>query len=118
MPLATSIGADHFAPSCRATQMPTSEFPSRLPPNHAATRPRPDSAIVDAWHWANAACSKMNSVWTIPGCLFGGAGKVEPSPSEPNAAHAASTTNSQIVDSMLMIVVPFKKLTLCGVLCD
>jgi hypothetical protein len=48
--------------------MPTSEFPSRVPPNQAATSPSFVSAIVEAWHEANGALSKMNSCATMPGC--------------------------------------------------
>jgi hypothetical protein len=37
-----------------------------VPPNQAATRPPGVSAIVEAWHDANGACSKTNSLAATP----------------------------------------------------
>ncbi len=42
--------------------MPTSGWRSRVPPNHAATRPDRVSTIVDAWHCGVGDGSAMNSV--------------------------------------------------------
>jgi hypothetical protein len=47
-PSATAAGSDQRLPSWRATQMPTSGFLSRVPPNQAATRPLFVSAMVEA----------------------------------------------------------------------
>src|SRR5579871_4634192 len=56
-PFATSTGGVQWPFSWRATQMPTSGLRSRVPPNHAATRPFLVSAIVLAWHCLNGAVS-------------------------------------------------------------
>ena len=42
---------------CRLTQMPTSLFPSAVPPKNALTRPDFVWAIVVAWTEGNGACS-------------------------------------------------------------
>src|SRR5256714_12549684 len=55
----SAIGLHVRAPS--ADQMPTSAAPSRVPPNHAATRPSRVSTIVDACALANGAVSNTNS---------------------------------------------------------
>ena len=47
-PLATSTGAVHAPLTSRAIQMPTSGAPSRVPPNHAATRPSFVATMVEA----------------------------------------------------------------------
>jgi hypothetical protein len=52
----------------RDNQIPTSGFRSRVPPNHAATKPAFVSAMVEAWHCGNGAVSKMNSDLSKPGC--------------------------------------------------
>src|SRR5918999_680325 len=44
--------------------MPTSLAPSRVPPNHAATKPSGVSAIVEACALAKGAVSKTNSTST------------------------------------------------------
>ena len=43
-----TITGSHFVPSCRAVQMATSRWPSRVPPNQAATRPPFVDSIVAA----------------------------------------------------------------------
>src|SRR2546423_750839 len=48
--------------------MPTSSFFSRVPPNHAETRPPLPSAMVEAWQLGNGAFSKMNSDFTMAVC--------------------------------------------------
>ena len=45
--------------------MPTSLWPSRVPPNQAATSPVLASTIVDAWLDGNGAVSKMKPAETI-----------------------------------------------------
>src|SRR5262249_17031415 len=84
LPSATSTGSVQRPPSRRATQMPTSSFRSRVPPNHAATRPSFVSAMVEAWHDGNGAFSKMNSALTTPGSA---AGAVQASSGAAKAAH-------------------------------
>ena len=54
-------GLRPFAVALPRHQMPTSSAPSRVPPNHAATRPSRVSTIVDACALANGADSKINS---------------------------------------------------------
>ena len=49
-PFATSTGFVHWPSRFRDTQMPTSGFFSRVPPNHDTTRPSSVSTIVEAWH--------------------------------------------------------------------
>src|SRR5262249_9098193 len=51
--------------SKRDCQILTSLAPSSLPPNQAArNRPGSASTIVEAWHEANGAFSKINMGWS------------------------------------------------------
>lgn len=62
------MGADQAFPLCMAIHIPTSGFPSAVPPNQAAINPPRVSAIAEAWHWANGAFSKMNSDFSTAYC--------------------------------------------------
>ena len=59
---ATITGGDQRPAVSRDIQMATSGAPSRVPPNQAARKsPLAVSTIVEAWHDAKGAVSKMNS---------------------------------------------------------
>src|SRR5512143_3938214 len=61
------MGCDQRHTVSLASQIPTSAFPSAVPPNQAAMSPDPVSTIVEAWHWAKGAWVKMSSLRTTGG---------------------------------------------------